>query len=196
MHRSAISVSLAMLAVTACTSIAEQTHIGTRLAASEFNSVSSTYEERPTIVSLQTYSSGVVALVIDMDEYGMGKTAQYGIDAPNDYLMPLDVTKAHEYIAHIDKFFEWEELARSRGDIIQREIGSAPGAGYQTAGTIKFSLSSGNSTRHYLLMEFCAVGLCVNPMYFTPESARELKALLLRAGDGSVQHLDEGQIYK
>lgn len=196
MHRSAFFVSLAILATPACTSIAEQTNIGTRLAAREFNSVSSTFEERPTFVSLQTYSSGVVALVIDMDEYGMGKTAQYGIDTPNDYLMPLDVTKAHEYIAHIDKFLEWEELARSRGDIIQREIGSAAGAGYQTPGTIKFTLSSGNAASHYLLMEFCAVGVCLNPMYFAPESARELKTLLLRAGDGSVQHLDEGQIYK
>ena len=191
----AITLAAATLAV-GCTSIAKETRLSTRLAASEFNSVSSTFEERPTFVSLQTYSSGVVALVIDMDEYGMGKGAQYGVDMPNDYVIPFDTAKIDTYLPLIDKYFEWAELALSRGDIIQREIGSAPGAGYQAAGEIRFTLNSGNASRQYLLLELCIIGVCQNAMNFTPENARELRAVLKRVQDGSVEHLDESSIYR
>lgn len=191
----AVTFAAAALAV-GCTSIAQETRISTRLAASEFNTVSSTYEERPTFVSLQTYSSGVIALVIDMDEYGMGKGAQFGADMPNDYVIPFDTTKIDAYLPLIDKYFEWAELARSRGDIIQREIGVAPGAGYQAAGEIKFTLNSGNASRQYLLLELCIIGVCQNAMNFTPENAQELRAVLKGVQDGRVEHLNESAIYK
>lgn len=196
MNRSIALIFAAAALAVGCTSIAKETRLSTRLAASEFNTVSSTYEERPTFVSLQTYSSGVVALVVDMDEYGMGKGAQYGYDMPNDYVIPFDTTKIDAYLPLIDKYFEWAELARSRGDIIQREIGSAPGAGYQAAGEIKFTLNSGNASRQYLLLELCIIGVCQNPMNFTPENAQELRSLLLRVKEGRVEHLDEGTVYK
>jgi len=196
MYQRLVMTFTAATLVVGCTSIAKETRLSTRLAASEFNSISSTFEERPTFVSLQTYSSGVVALVIDMDEYGMGKGAQYGVDMPNDYVIPFDTTKIDAYLPLIDKYFEWAELARSRGDIIQREIGTAPGAGYQTAGEIKFTLNSGNASRQYLLLELCVIGVCQNAMNFTPENAQELRALLKRVQDGRVEHLDESAIYK
>lgn len=186
----------AFIAVSGCTSIAKQTNVSTRLAASEFNSVTSTYEERPTFVSLQNYSSGVVALVVDMDEYGMGKGAQFGYDMPNDYVIPFDTAKIDAYLPLFEKYFEWADLALSRGDIIQREIGVAPGAGYQAAGEIKFTLHSGNATRQYLLLELCMIGVCQNQMHFTPENAQELRSLLVRAKSGGLTHLDESAIYK
>jgi len=190
-------IALALTAAASgCTSIAKQTNVATRLSASEFNSVTSAYEERPTFVSLQTYSSGVIGLVIDMDEYGMGKGAQVGYDMPNDYVIPFDTTKVDAYLPLIDKYFEWAELARSRGDVIQREIGTAPGAGYQASGEIKFTLNSGSASRQYLLLELCIIGVCQNPMNFTPENARELRALLMRVKEGRVEHLDEAAIYK
>lgn len=192
-----LGVAIASVALAVgCTSIAKETRLSTRLSASEFNSVSSTYEERPTFASLQTYSSGVVALVIDVDEYGMGKGAQYGADMPNDYVIPFDTTKIGAYLPLIDKYFEWAELARSRGDIIQREIGVAPGAGYQAAGEIKFTLNSGNASRQYLLLELCILGVCQNAMNFTPENAQELRVILKRVQEGRVEHLDESTIYK
>lgn len=191
----ALLVAAAAFAV-GCTSIAKETRLSTPLAASEFNTLSSTYEERPTFVSLQTYSSGVIALVVDMDEYGLGKGAQLGYDMPNDYVIPFDTTKIDAYLPLIDKYFEWAELARARGDIIQREIGSAPGAGYQAAGEIKFTLNSGNASRQYLLLELCIIGVCQNAMNFTPENAQELRSLLLRVKEGRVEHLDEGAVYK
>lgn len=191
----ALLVAAAAFAV-GCTSIAKETRLSTPLAASEFNTLSSTYEERPTFVSLQTYSSGVIALVVDMDEYGLGKGEQVGYDLPNDYFIPFDTTKIDAYLPLIDKYFEWAELARARGDIIQREIGSAPGAGYQVAGEIKFTLNSGNASRQYLLLELCIIGVCQNAMNFTPENAQELRSLLLRVKEGRVEHLDEGAVYK
>jgi len=196
MNRNIALIFAAATFAVGCTSIAKETWLSTPLAASEFNTLSSTYEERPTLVSLQTYSSGVIALVVDMDEYGLGKGAQVGYDLPNDYFIPFDTTKIDAYLPLIDKYFEWAELARSRGDIIQREIGSAPGAGYQAAGEIKFTLNSGNASRQYLLLELCIFGVCQNAMNFTPENAQELRSLLLRVKEGRVEHLDEGAVYK
>lgn len=196
MNRNNALIFAAATFAVGCTSIAKETRLSTPLAASEFNTLSSTYEERPTFVSLQTYSSGVIALVVDMDEYGLGKGAQLGYDMPNDYVIPFDTTKIDAYLPLIDKYFEWAELARARGDIIQREIGSAPGAGYQAAGEIKFTLNSGNASRQYLLLELCIIGVCQNAMNFTPENAQELRSLLLRVKEGRVEHLDEGAVYK
>lgn len=196
MNRILFAAAATVVAMAGCTSVAKQTNVSTRLAASEFNSVTSTYEERPTFVSLQTYSSGVVALVVDMDEYGMGKGVQLGYDMPNDYVMPFDTAKIDVYLPLFDKYAEWAGLALARGDIIQREIGVAPGAGYQTSGEIKFTLHSGNATRQYLLLELCIIGVCQNPMHFTPENAQELRALLVRAKSGGLAHLDESAVYK
>lgn len=196
MNRNNALIFAAATFAVGCTSIAKETRLSTPLAASEFNTLSSTYEERPTFVSLQTYSSGVIALVVDMDEYGLGKGEQVGYDLPNDYFIPFDTTKIDAYLPLIDKYFEWAELARARGDIIQREIGSAPGAGYQAAGEIKFTLNSGNASRQYLLLELCIIGVCQNAMNFTPENAQELRSLLLRVKEGRVEHLDEGAVYK
>lgn len=196
MNRNMALIFAAATFAVGCTSIAKETRLSTPLAASEFNTLSSTYEERPTFVSLQTYSSGVIALVVDMDEYGLGKGEQVGYDLPNDYFIPFDTTKIDAYLPLIDKYFEWAELARARGDIIQREIGSAPGAGYQAAGEIKFTLNSGNASRQYLLLELCIIGVCQNAMNFTPENAQELRSLLLRVKEGRVEHLDEGAVYK
>jgi hypothetical protein len=196
MYRTVLFTMTAAIALAGCTSIAKETRLSTRLTASEFNSLSSTYEERPTFVSLQTYSSGVVALVVDMDEYGLGKGAQVGYDMPNDYVIPFDTARIDAYLPLFDKYAEWAELARSRGDMIDREIGSAPGAGYQTAGEIKFSLHSGNAASQYLVLELCIIGVCQNQMHFTPENARELRALLVKARDGQLEHLDTSAIYK
>ena len=182
------------LAQAACTTIGEHTAISTTLHASELNSIGSVYMERPTFVSLQTYSDGRTALVIEMDAYE--SRGPLAANVQSDHSIRLDPAQIDRYLPMIDKYFEWADLATSRGDIIDREIGRAPGAGANMAGEIRFSLHSGNAASQLLVVEFCAAGACINPTFFTRSNATILKQLLQDVKAGKVQHLNADEIYK
>ena len=176
----------------ACTSIAKETRISSSLQAREFNSVASQYMERPTFLSLQNYSDGRTALVIDMDEYGVGSA---GYEIPGDYSLRLDPAQADAYAALIDKYLEWESLASSRGDMLEKEIGRAPAAGAQSPGEARFAIYSGAAGAHYLQTQFCAVGACIVDMFFSRNDALELKRVLMAVKAGKVSHLNVDDVY-
>lgn len=176
----------------ACTSIAKETRISSSLQAREFNSVASQYMERPTFLSLQNYSDGRTALVIDMDEYGVGSA---GYEVAGDYSLRLDPAQADAYATLIDKYLEWESLASSRGDMIEKEIGRAPAAGAQSPGEARFAIYSGAAGAHYLHTQFCAVGACIMDMFFSRDDALELKRVLMAVKAGKVSHLNVDDVY-
>ena len=187
-------MSLAVIATTtACTSIAKETRLSSTLHAREFNSIASEYLERPTFLSLQTYSDGRTALMIDMDEYGVGPA---GFETPGDYALRLDPAQADAYVGFIDKYLEWEALASSRGDMIDREIGRAPAAGAQAPGEARFAIYSGNAASHYLFTQFCAAGVCIMDMFFDREDALEFKRILLDVKSGNTTHLNVDDVYR
>ena len=186
--------TIAMISLTnACTSVAKETRIASQLHAREFNSIASQYIERPTFLSLQTYSDGRTALVIDMDEYGVGPA---GFEMAGDYALRLDPAQVDAYVALIDKYLEWETLASSRGDMLDKEIGRAPAAGAQSPGEARFAIYSGNVGAHYLSTQFCGVGTCINDMFFSRGDANELKRVLLALKSGNVGHLNVDGVYK
>jgi len=186
--------TIAMISLASgCTSVATETRIASQLNAHEFNNIASQYMERPTFLSLQTYSDGRTALVIDMDEYGVGPA---GFEMAGDYALRLDPAQVDAYVALIDKYLEWEALASSRRDMLDKEIGRAPAAGAQSPGEARFAIYSGNVGANYLMTQFCAVGACINDMFFTRADAGELKRVLLALKAGDVSHLNVDSVYK
>lgn len=188
----AMTVTALFGLISACTSVSKETRISSAFQAREFNSVASQYMERPTFLSLQTYSDGRTALVIDMDEYGVGSA---GYEIQGDYSLRLDPAQAEAYVAFIDKYLEWESLASSRGDMLEKEIGRAPAAGAQSPGEARFAIYSGNAGAHYLQTQFCAVGTCILDMFFSRDDAVELKRVLVAVKAGKVGHLNIDDVY-
>ena len=89
-----------------------------------------------------------------------------------------------EYLAAIDKYAQWAEIATRDGDMITKEISRAK----TKNGRIRFSMHSGNTTQHYLVAEFCAVGTCLGDraLYFSFENAMGLRGTLEAFGSGEL----------
>jgi hypothetical protein len=176
--------------MSACTSVAQSTRLSTGLQAAEFNSLMSSYQPRPTSVSLETMSDGVEVLAIEMDQYGTTRF-DYGYEVHHQFRMLPEAIG--DYVALIDQYDRWRELASERGDAITREIGRAPA----WHGELKFEFHSGNSDRHYLLLAICAVGTCLDDqaLAFDADNAARLRDVLYRWQAGELTVLDVNDIY-
>lgn len=175
------------LVLLGCTTIEQSTRITTNLQAREYNSISARYMNRPTFTSIETMSDSSTVLAISRDNYG--NTAS-----------PLRFSKDNvpSYISLINKYFEWEKLATSRGDAITKEIGKANSWGNTISGSLKFIFHSGNSAAHYLSISFCAVGTCLEDqaLYFDSKNTQELKNLLLVLSSGTVKTESVDSVYR
>lgn len=178
--------TLLVVALSACTTVQQTTRVPTKLVAREFNSIASQYLERPTFVSVERMSDGATVLRVSMTMYGSDTST-----------LPMLRGKSTEYSALIDKFLEWEVLARSRGDAITKEIGRAPAWGNAVAGDLKFTFHSGNSATHYLAVAYCNAGTCSEKtaQYYSPPAAVELRTLVQALDAGKIGANSEG-IYK
>lgn len=165
----------------------KETRISTRLEGLEFNSVASQYRTRPTVVKIFEYGDRPDTLLVSVDLYGnrTGWASFFKGLAP-------------AYIAHIDKFLEWEALARERGDALTREIGRAPSPSGGTKADLLFSFHSGNERSHFLTITFCMSMTCATGSGLTLDvaGAKELRALLLRFDAGELKHIPVDQVYK
>lgn len=187
--------AVGLMALGACTTIAQETRISTPLAASDYNDIASRYMARPTFVSLQTMSDGAITLRVRMDRYDGGYDPRTGIAI--EHSLPFDQRYVGDYLPMIDKYLDWEKLASARGDQIERDIGVAQTWGNATAGSLKFGLFSGNATSHNLVIDYCIATGCANrPLLFSKSSAIELRRLLVELGAGRLTQTPVGDIYK
>lgn len=181
------NLGLLALVLTGCTTVEQSTRLSTNLESREYNSVYSKYMVRPTFTSIEKMSDGNTVLAISRDNYGTTSS-------------PLRFSKelVSEYTALIDKYFEWNQLAISRGDTITKEIGKAETWGNSMSGTLKFTFHSGNSAVHYLSIAFCAAGTCLDgqALYFDLKNSQDLKNLLVQLGSGTIKIEDTNAIYK
>lgn len=183
--------ALAALLAVACVGCASSwksmsgTRVSSNLQAMEYNSVASDYRVRPTFVQLRENMGGDQVLVIKMDAYG---TQDVEI-----YIPPSAATKVLEFI---EKYEEWESLARERGDMITKEIGEVPNF---TGMKLQAKFHSGNEQSHYLVLQQC-VWVCELSdrsisQYFDRRQAENLKGLLSDYLSGDIRPLDEDRVY-
>ncbi|GLS27718.1 hypothetical protein [Marinibactrum halimedae] len=180
----------AALCLAGCASVQESTRVATNLKAREYNSLAANYMLRPTFTSVENMSDGSTVLSVSRDGYG-----------GNDHMVaPIRFLQSNTdgYVSLIDKYFEWDELALSRGDAITKEIGRVDSWSAGPSGEIKFVFHSGNSERHFLSVSFCAVGTCLddNALFFDPVNAKELKRLLLQLSSNEIKVENVDDIYK
>jgi len=190
-----ILAGVGMIALTAgCTTLSAETRISSNLVASEFNDVASQYMERPTMVSVQSFSDGNTALKVLMDEYGTGYDPL--LKVPTEHATYFDRRFVSDYLPLIDKYVEWEALAMERGDLIEKQVGSAKTWGVGGDIELSFSIHSASSTRHVLVIERCAFGNCVDKaLHLTKSNASILRGLLVDFAAGKVDHFNTDSIY-
>lgn len=175
------------LALVACTTLEQSNRISTRLVGKEFNSVASRYLDRPTFVAVEHLSDKTTVLRVTMSIYGAKESNLSFIQG-----------KSAAYVVHIDKFLEWEALAKSRGDALTKDIGRAPAWANGLSGDLKFAFHSGNAAAHFLTISFCALGTCLDDqaVYLDAASARELRRLILALDNGSLGKASVDSVYK
>lgn len=179
----------------ACTTLVSETRISRPLSASQYNSVASRYMEQPTFVSVQTMSDKAEVLKVQMDQYGAGYDAN--LDIITEYVAFFDKRYVAAYLPLIDKFLEWEALANTRGDLLEREIGKASTWGNGLPVELRFSFYSGNASNHFLTIERCAAGTCADKaLTLTRANAIILKELLEDFGEGKVGHSITDGVYR
>ncbi|MER2493391.1 hypothetical protein [Catenovulum sediminis] len=176
-----------LIILSACATIEEETRIGSDLTAVQFNSIASSYLNRPTFVTLKKMSSGETVLGIEMDRYGSTKSTIHFLS-----------NNVEIYINFINKYLEWANIARNRGDAITKDIGMVETWSNGSTANIKFEMHSGNSKDHYLVLTFCAVGACLDEysMFFDNKNAIKLIKLLQQFKNGGLKPVDINEIYK
>ncbi len=152
---------------------------------------------RPTHVAIHNYSDDTESLVIEIDQYSKG----IGKNNYSRWLVLFDKAVVPEYISMIDKYIEWEGLAKSRGDIFTKKIGTVKSttlAGTYT--TMEFDFHSGNASNHYLCVYRSTpqMGLDkkVQALYFDRDNSIILKDLLKKYETSRLGNSNIDQVYQ
>ena len=157
-------------------------HVKSDLSVMDFNGVASRYVERPTSVGLASRKGQDAVLSVRVTRYS------------GEVHLILPVEHADKYIAQIDKFREWHEIATQRDDVIDKEISTLPGWGDAIGFQITASFYSAAPGRHLFVIEQCMHGCrsasTLDSFYFDIENALKLRELLIRLKTGELQHTD------
>lgn len=178
-----LAAALVLLATSAMAFGPTGKRITTPLQAREFNSIASQYMERPTHVNVKKVGTDL-ALWVEYDSYDPRKSDTYLI---------FSKKYVDDYLAHIDKYQEWNVKAMEAGDAFQKDIGKASSqAGFK----LKFAFYSGNAQKHYLNVMPCVLLMCgTSGVYFDAENTDELERLLIQLRDGQLTAEDVSQKY-
>ena len=145
-----------------CTTVNEETRVSSPLRAVEYNSVAAKYLERPTFVKVRELSNRKEVLMVEMEQYSYGLGGK--MENLNRFNTQFLRDSVSEYVALIDKFLEWEEMAVERGDQFTKEIGTAPAWNDSFGAKQKFEFHSGNTNNHFSahpMSETCYPSRCI-----------------------------------
>lgn len=168
----------------------EKIRLDASFKAMEFNSAASQYMKRPTFLELIVSKKKPSQLWIYSDFIKKSDTAR----AMKGYeFVSLSVTAADDYIAAIDKYVAWHGIASADGDIIDKEISKVMGR--KKSLKVKFGFYSGNAQSHYLTLQHCAVGTCMEPaLSFDIENAKLLKETIETWKAGQLQTITKEEV--
>lgn len=187
-----VSVAVISGIFSGCSTISEKTRVSSNLNGRIFNSVASTYTERPTFVSIEKMSDGAEVLNISVKRIYKD---EYGIEVIENRFLKEHIG---DYVALIDKYVEWEALALKRGDIFTKDIGRAKIWGNMSEVELTFAFHSSSANSHYLYLRHCRLGPC-NPnsdVVFDLDSAKKLSEMLKDFQSGKLKQADISGVYK
>ena len=171
--------AVVMFGAVALSAAADPQRIQTTFSGSAYNTVTNEYQPVATFVKLHPRKKGNDNLIVEVD-------ARYWSDLYKAYRNPqIYFEKDHvaDYLAAIDKYARWTEIAIRDGDMITKEISRTKARG----GKMRFQMHSGNAQNHYLVVDFCAL-ICAGDEQLTLdyENAMALRDMLERFGSGEL----------
>lgn len=178
-----VLVGLVSALLVGCTIADKETRVSSPVQGMVYNSVMSKYTPMPTAVSLSTYGNDQ-ELAYRTDGYGFN---QYGSKEQVVLFIPKNNAVEHEKI--LNKFLEWDNLAKSRGDQITKMIGSAK----TVKGNMIYTFHSGNEYVNVLSACFDVLtsSVCgVNPVAFDRKNVEYLLKDIQKLKLGGFQHSD------
>ena len=177
MNRKFLLMFVSIVALLAgCATPDSKTRISSGVTAYQFNDPASKYMARPTFATVLEYSDRKL-LDLTMSEYGE-KTSH----------VVFDQAFVDDYVALINKYLEWQEIALSRGDMIEKNIGKAKDK-------LIFDFYSANANNHYLVIATDMDFVRMWEMVFPKEEAVRLKALLLKFKANNFSKVDTDSLY-
>ncbi|HHY0532652.1 TPA: hypothetical protein ACVU5M_004522 [Vibrio parahaemolyticus] len=164
------AAALCTLVLSGCTTFQKpniEARVPSTLSSYEFNDLSSSYAQRPTFVTVESKNDKQF-LHVTTNEYG-----KIGYDPEKVKHVFFAKEKVSEYVSLIDKYLDWEALASSREDLLEKEIGQVD--------NLIFDFYSGNPSKHYLVISTSvSLDMRLWPMYFPKKEAQTLKELLVK----------------
>ena len=151
-----------------CSSANNVSKIPTDVKGMVFNNVASTYMERPTSAYLVDYPNG-------------NQSIEYVVKIPSDH--------ASEHLSMLNKFLEWDKLAKSRNDSFSKEIGIAP----TTNGYNVYAFHSGNNNTNVLVSCFSLTntpGCGIEEAVFTVDNVKKIIRDVNKLKTGSLKPVD------
>jgi len=127
--------------------------------------------ERPTFVDIDKRDGDNDRLRVEYSTYGSGTE---WVNFVKEYV--------DEYVALIDKYLKWEEVASSKGDMLDKKIGDAD---LWWGASVTFRFYSGNTKNHYLVISV------TDPLYFDKKNALILRKLLIKFKNNQIHKTDE-----
>lgn len=169
----------AIFAGVALSATAGPQRIQSNFFGSAYNTAANDYLPAATFLEIYPHKRGNDTLAIEVDDkYWDSTFKQY-----RPKTLRLEKNHAAEYIAAIDKYAEWAEIATRDGDMITKEIGRVKAR----VGKHRFQMHSGNTSKHYLVVELCPM-VCMGEevLTFDYQNAMALRDTLVRFGAGEL----------
>lgn len=178
---------LGVLLLSGCATVETTSRVDSAIQAREYNRVSARYEVRPTFVRVDEMSGGESVLVVERYDYGGAQS-----------IVTFSDQEVEGYIARIDKYLSWARLASERQDILNKDIGEVPTWASLGDGALKFSFYSGSVNSHFLVVSYCAAGMCLDDkaLFFDFVSAGELKSMLSSFRLGQLSKAMSDDVYR
>jgi hypothetical protein len=174
----------------------KEQRIPTKVSLMTYNSLASTYMERPTFATLYTYKDESY-IRVEAKTYGTKYTKSLGA-YDEKMIVRISLTQTSDFISAIDKYLKWNDLAIKNKDIIEKPISQTETIQFiwMDAYT-KFGFYSGSATSHYLTMTNCTiVGLTPDmckDSYVDKKNALNLKELILAYQNGDISSTVKGE---
>ena len=159
---------------------------GKEFQGAVYNSISNQYIPQMTWALLSSKEKGAPPkmLEIRVDRYGKGSNFLY-----------IDKEDLERHIAAVDKYLDWENTARKRSDLLQKDIDEIPSK--YISNNLVYSFFSGNRNSHYLLADN-ATGFGVKGMYaiyFDKVNAIKYKNMLIKFKNNEFMLIETDSIY-
>lgn len=156
-------------------------------AVLSYNSIASSYMERPTFVKVIALPKGDTGIYVEFEPYHRDSSRLAS------YQFTLAKSHVDEYLSMLDKFKKWSDQASASGDAFTKEIGKVDAF---FLAKVQFVFHSGNSKNHYLGINMCSIGVCSRDGdYLDAKGAEELGLLLNKLKNGELSAEDVGQKY-